>query len=66
MCMSACTRFITSIGHGEPAMMPVRKGGEVELREARVVQLAQEHGGHASKREVQRSACTAASTAMGS
>ena len=24
MCMSAITRFITSTGHGEPAMIPVR------------------------------------------
>jgi hypothetical protein len=24
MCISATTRFITSTGHGEPAMMPVR------------------------------------------
>ncbi len=25
MCISSITRFITSIGQGEPAMMPVRK-----------------------------------------
>ena len=25
MCISATTRFITSTGHGEPAMMPVRR-----------------------------------------
>ena len=24
MCISLTTRFITSTGHGEPAMMPVR------------------------------------------
>ena len=46
MCMSPTTRFITSIGQGEPAMMPVRRL-EVELGKARVVQLGDEHGGHA-------------------
>ena len=25
MCISATTRFITSTGHGDPAMIPVRK-----------------------------------------
>jgi hypothetical protein len=34
------------MGQGEPAMMPVRSG-QVELREARVVELGDEHGGHA-------------------
>jgi hypothetical protein len=41
------TRFITSIGQGEPAMMPVRRLRQVELGKARVVQLGDEHGGHA-------------------
>jgi len=31
MCMSACTRFITSIGQGEPAMMPVRRLSNLNL-----------------------------------
>ena len=25
MCMRSITRFMTSIGHGEPAMIPVRR-----------------------------------------
>ena len=41
------TRFITSIGQGEPAMMPVRSDREVEPRELGMVELGDEHGRHA-------------------
>ena len=38
---------MTSMGQGEPAMMPVRSEREVEFAEARVLQFGDEHGGHA-------------------
>ena len=48
--LGSCTCFITSIGHGEPAMMPVRRLVEVELRELGMVELGDEHGRHAVER----------------
>ena len=48
--MLALTCFITSIGQGEPAMMPVRSDREVEAAELGVVQLGDEHRRHAVQR----------------
>ena len=36
-----------SMGHGEPAMMPVRSETQIELGKYRVLQLGDEHGGNA-------------------
>ena len=46
MPISVMTRFITSTGHGEPAMTPVRRLDRSKLGEARVGQLGDEHGRH--------------------
>ena len=50
MCMSVRTFFIVSIGHGEPAMMPVRSVDRSNSREARVLELGDEHRRHAVER----------------
>jgi hypothetical protein len=44
---SATTRFITSIGHGEPAITPGAQAGEVEAGQPRLGELGDEHGRHA-------------------
>ena len=44
------TRFITSTGHGEPAMIPVRSVRQVEAREVGVRQLGDEHRRYAVQR----------------
>ena len=44
------TRFMISIGQGEPAMMPVRSEERSQRRERRVLQLGDEHRGHAVER----------------
>ena len=44
-----CTLFITSIGQGEPAMMPVRRLPG-RTRQTRVVELGDEHRRHAVER----------------
>ena len=65
MCMIVCTFFMTSTGHGEPAMMPVRS----ELKSNSL-----KRGCSSSPMnivgtpysEVQRSFCTVSITATGS
>ena len=50
MFISATQRFITSIGQGEPAMMPVRSERQVEALEFGMAELGDEHGRHAVER----------------
>ena len=38
---------MTSMGQGDPAMTPLRERSQVEWAEVRVLQLGDEHGGHA-------------------
>jgi hypothetical protein len=45
-----CTRFITSIGQGEPAMMPVRSAATDRSGEFGMIELGDEHGRHAVER----------------
>ena len=65
MPMSATTRLITSTGHGEPAMIPVRsEDRSYEPKSARASSAMNIVGTPYS--EVQRSSATAASVAAGS
>ena len=50
MCIRVCTCFITSTGHGAPAMIPVRSDDRSNSREPRVIQLRDEHRRHAVER----------------
>ena len=43
-------RFISSAGHGAPAMMPVRKEDRSRSAKPGVIELGDEHGGHAVQR----------------
>ncbi len=65
MCISATTRFITSTGQGDPAMMPVRsEERSYEAKSGRFSSAMNIVGTPYS--EVQRSCWTAARTAAGS
>ena len=48
--MRSTARFMTSIGHGLPAMMPVRSDDKIEAGEIGVVHLGDEHRRHAVER----------------
>ena len=50
MCMSSMQRFITSIGQGEPAMMPVRSDERSKRLKSGWLELGDEHGRHAVER----------------
>ena len=50
MCISSMTRRITSMGQGDPAMMPVRSDVRSKLLEIGMVEFGDEHGGHAVER----------------
>ena len=50
MCIRSTHCFITSTGHGEPAMTPVRSVRQVELVEVGVAELGDEHRRHAVER----------------
>ena len=50
MFILSITRRITSIGHGAPAMMPVRSDCQVEARKLRMLQFGDEHRRHAIER----------------
>jgi hypothetical protein len=63
--LAAITRFMTSIGHGAPAMMPVRRRTG-RSGEARMVELGDEHRGHAVAAPVQRFLRHGSSVASGS
>jgi hypothetical protein len=65
MCISLCTRFMTSTGQGEPAMIPVRRLVRSKLAKSGSFSSAMNIVGTPYS-EVQRSAATAASTARGS
>ncbi len=65
MCISACTRFITSIGQGLPAMMPVRKVDRSNSLKRGWSSSAMNMVGTPCS-PVQRSACTVSSTVSGS
>ena len=47
MCMSDTTCFITSIGHGAPAMMPVLSDVRSKRLEIGMAEQRDEHGRHA-------------------
>jgi len=65
MCMSFCTRFITSMGQGEPAMMSGAQTGESVLLKLACSSSAMNMVGTPYS-EVQRSFSTVASTALAS
>ncbi len=65
MCISATTRFITSAGQGEPAMIPVRSEERSYAAKSGRFSSAMNMVGTPYS-EVQRSCWTAASTAAGS
>ena len=65
MCISPTTRFITSTGQGAPAMIPVRRLDRSNSPNRGWASSAMNMVG-TPYREVQRSACTAASVASGS
>ena len=65
MCISSMTRVMTSIGHGEPAMMPVRKVDRSYCLKSGWSRMAMNMVGTPCS-PVQRSACTVSSTAFGS
>ena len=65
MCICCCTRFITSIGHGAPAMMPVRSDVRSNRAKSAWSSSAMNIVGTPCS-AVQRSASTAASVARGS
>ena len=50
MCITSVTWRMSSIGHDEPAMMPVRSEVEIEVLELRMLKLGDEHGRHAVER----------------
>ena len=50
MFISLMTRFITSIGHGAPAMMPVRSEVRSKRAEFGMIEFGDEHGRHAVER----------------
>ena len=50
MCISPATRFITSIGQGAPAMMPVRSEERSRRAKSRMLELGDEHRRHAVER----------------
>jgi hypothetical protein len=61
-----CTRFITSIGHGEPAMMPVRRLFRSNSAKRGWSSWAIEHGRHAVERRAALPPTTACKVASGS
>jgi hypothetical protein len=65
MCMSRCTRFITSTGHGEPAMIPVRRDDRSNDAKSGWSSSAMNIVGTPYS-DVQRSAATARSVASAS
>ncbi len=50
MCIRSITCFITSMGHGAPAMIPVRNESKARLPERRVLELGDEHRRYAVDR----------------
>jgi hypothetical protein len=65
MCMDDMTCFITSTGHGDPAMIPVRNDDRSKSSKFGRASSAMNMVG-TPYRLVHRSACTASSTASGS
>ena len=65
MCICACTRSITAIGQGDPAMMPVRRLDRSNSANRGWSSWAMNIVGTPYS-AVQRSACTVCSTASGS
>jgi len=65
MCISLCTRFITSTGHGDPAMIPVRSVLKSKLEKFGRASSAMNIVGTPYS-DVQRSAATAPSESAGS